>query len=49
MQPYAQKAKMEKNGLEKVKRAFHKNRNDQKKTPWCSRQNMTYTKKSLQY
>jgi len=39
MQPYAQKAKMEKNGLEKVKRAFHKNRNDQKKTPWCSRQN----------
>jgi hypothetical protein len=33
------KAKMAKNGLEKVKRPFHKSRNDLKKTPWCSRQN----------
>jgi hypothetical protein len=50
MQPYAQKAKMGKSGLEKVKQAFHKNRNDPKKTPWCSRQNtLCFERKHLMF
>ena len=40
MQPYAEKTKMAKNGLEKVKWAFLQNREDLKKTPRCSRANL---------